>query len=243
MKRLIQLCSLVFLCFLFQKAPAGSTAGNITRRNAPGAGRQDTLPSAFIQKWVLNLADKKCVLRFRYQKNPDDGSLVVTALNESTLFPGSFYKTLEAYFELTPFLSSGADYSEVYERCDATGFTDNSHVSYTKERYGGMTAKALYIYDIDGDGVPEILLADKEGSSADNNIYALYRINKKTNRFVKADRFFNGAFFGWDKTRKYIITGVSDTRERRLVKNKIANRMLVPVKKCTVTASAGRVCF
>ncbi|ANH82689.1 hypothetical protein A8C56_18425 [Niabella ginsenosidivorans] len=243
MKRLIQIGWVVFCCFLYQEVQASDTAGNVKHRSVPDYSLQDSLPSVFVEKWILNIRNKKHILRFEYRKNPDDASLVVTILNKDALFPESFYKKLEAYFELTPFLSSGAVYSEVYERCHAAGFIDNSQVSYVKEPYGHMTAKALYIYDIDNDGIPEILLADKEGSSADNNIYELYRLNKQTGRFVKADHFFKGAFYGWDQTKKYIITGMSDTQERHLVKNKIFNGALVPVKKCIIAASEGNTCF
>lgn len=239
----MQICCVVFLCFLFQKTQAGHIAGDLPHYKVPEHSLQDTIPAAFVMKWVVNIGSKKHTLKFEYRKNPDDSSLLVSALNKDPLFPESFYKTLEAYFELTPVLSSGAVYAEVYERSRGSNFTDNSQISYTKELYGRMTAKAIYIYDIDPDGVPEVLLADLEGSSADNNIYVLYRMNKRTNRFEKADHFFNGAFYGWDKTRRYIITGKSDTQERHLVKNKIVSRALVPVKKCTASANRGNSCF
>lgn len=235
MKQFIQISILFFQFFIFQKGLSCSSFQQARNAGMTEKGITDTVPSVFEVKWILDINSEKHDIKFKFQKNSGDSSFVVAALNNDSLFPGTFYKMLETYFELTPFLSSDATYSDTYLRYRSIGFIDNEHISYTRESYQDQTAKALYIYDIDNDGVPELLVLDKENSSAGNNVYQLYRKDRLLNRFVEAKRFFNGAFYGWDRTLKYIITGYHDKGERHLIKNKVIGHTLVAVDSVDVS--------
>ncbi|MDP9962001.1 hypothetical protein [Chryseobacterium lathyri] len=69
-------------------------------------------------------------------------------------------------------------------------------------------------------------------------------MNEKECKFIFVSDFFNqAAFYGWDKTGKYLITGVSDTKERKLYKNKIVGGNLKTVDQCTEYAVSDKFCW
>ncbi|MBZ4190098.1 hypothetical protein [Niabella beijingensis] len=232
-------------CFVLVNLLACFTAKPASYHNAAREALQkkDTIPDTFVVNGMLRLQNKTYPLKLQYRKQPEDASLSITVLREDALFPDSFYTMLDSYFEQAPVLTTGASYPETYERLRAAGFADSSFICYAKEGYGRMTAKAIYVYDIDHDGVPELLLANGSEWSEDNLVYELYRLDKHTRRYVLVPHFFSGAFYGWDKRKQCIITGKSNKQQRWLTKNRIANGRLIPVKKCTVTASSGNNCF
>ncbi|MBO6185491.1 MAG: hypothetical protein J6O88_12510, partial [Chryseobacterium sp.] len=72
--------------------------------------------------------------------------------------------------------------------------------------------------------------------------YAMFKGSK--NGISYKENFFDKvAFYGWDKTGKYLITGVSDTRERIFSKNKIVSDKLVFIEKCTENVISDKFCW
>lgn len=68
--------------------------------------------------------------------------------------------------------------------------------------------------------------------------------SKEAKREFHIKIFFDKpAFFGSDKTGKYLITGVSDSKKRTLYKNKIVKGKLISIDKCTENLMSDKLCW
>jgi len=80
---------------------------------------------------------------------------------------------------------------------------------YKRSYFRDFSARLFYIVDVDYD---DMLLLDLQNGMRDNNVYVMFKGGKNGISYLK-EFFHKVAFYGWDKTAKYLITGVSDTKE------------------------------
>lgn len=165
----------------------------------------------------------------------------ISGITSNLSLPKEFYTILKDNFGLATWLIN-TDYKSAYGTYKDLNFKRADFVEYKKSKFREFSSKLLYVVDVDGDGYDDLLLLDLQSSMQDNDVYAMFKGGKNGISFEK--NFFNkAAFYGWDKTEKYLITGVSDTKERKLYKNKIVQGKLKTIDQCTEYAVSDKLCW
>jgi hypothetical protein len=165
----------------------------------------------------------------------------ISSITSNLTLPKEFYKILQDNFGLATWLIN-SDYKSAYENYKKLKFKRADFVEYVKKYIREFSSKLLYISDVDQDGYDDILLLDLQNSMQDKDVYDMFKGGKNGISFE--ENFFDqAAFYGWDKTGKYLITGVSDTKERKLYKNKIVGGKLKTVDECTENATTDKLCW
>lgn len=171
----------------------------------------------------------------------DGMNINISSITGNLPLPKEFYTILQDNFGLATELIN-PDYKSAYENYKNLKFRRADFVEYEKKYIRDFSSKLLYILDIDQDGYDDILLLNLQNSMQDNDVYALFKGSKNGISFE--ENFFDKtAFYGWDKTGKYVITGVSDTKERKLYKNKIVGGQLKTIDQCTEYAVSDQLCW
>lgn len=165
----------------------------------------------------------------------------ISSIISNLPLPKEFYTILEDNFGLATWLIN-SDYKSAYENYKNLKFKRADFVEYDKKYIRKFSSKLLYISDVDQDGYDDILLLNLQNSTPDNDAYAMFKGGK--NRISYKAKFFDkAAFYGWGKTGKYLITGVSYTKERKLYKNTIVGGQLKTVDQCTEYAVSDKFCW
>lgn len=165
----------------------------------------------------------------------------ILSVTSNLPLPKEFYTILQDNFGLATWLIN-SDYKSAYENYKNLKFKREDFVEYDKKYIREFSSKLVYILDVDQDGYDDILLLNLQNSMRDNDVYAMFKGGKNGISFE--ENFFDkAAFYGWDKTGKYLITGVSDTKERKLYKNKIVGGKLKTVDQCTEYAVSDKLCW
>jgi hypothetical protein len=165
----------------------------------------------------------------------------ISDITSNLSLPKEFYAILQDNFGLATWLIN-SDYKSAYENYKNLKFKRADFVEYKKNYIREFSSKLLYILDVDQDGYDDILLLNLQNSMQDNDVYTMFKGGK--NGFSFEENFFNkAAFYGWDKTGKYLITGLSDTKERKLYKNKVERGKLKTIDQCIEYAISDKVCW
>lgn len=179
--------------------------------------KNDKIPDAFIVDTPFNYDGKRYNIQLLCEK--DNGHTSISNITSNLSLPKEFYTILQDNFGLATWLIN-SDYKSAYENYKNLKFKRADFVEYKKNYISEFSSKLLYILDVDQDGYDDILLLNLQNSMQDNDVYTIFKGGK--NGFSFEENFFNkAAFYGWDKTGKYLITGLSDTKERKLYKNKV----------------------
>ncbi|SHH05571.1 hypothetical protein SAMN05421866_1967 [Chryseobacterium oranimense] len=165
----------------------------------------------------------------------------VSSITSNLPLPKEFYTILQDNFNSSTGLIN-TDYESAYENYKNLKFKRTDFVEYEKKYVREFSSKLLYIFDVDQDGYEDILLLDLQNSMRDNDVYVMFKGGK--NGISLEENFFNkAAFYGWDKTGKYLITGMSDAGERKLYKNQVVGDKLKRVDQCTEYAVSDKFCW
>lgn len=165
----------------------------------------------------------------------------VSSITSNLPLPKEFYAILQGNFDSSSGLIN-SDYKSAYENYKNLKFKRTDFVEYEKKDMREFSSKLLYILDVDQDGYEDILLLDLQNSMRDNDVYVMFKGGK--NGISLEENFFDtAAFYGWDKTGKYLITGASDTGGRKLYKNQIVGGRLKRVDQCTEYAVSDKFCW
>ncbi|WP_265132079.1 hypothetical protein [Chryseobacterium oranimense] len=165
----------------------------------------------------------------------------VSSITSNLTLPKEFYTILQDNFNSSTGLIN-TDYESAYENYKNLKFKRTDFVEYEKKYVREFSSKLLYIFDVDQDGYEDILLLDLQNSMRDNDVYVMFKGGK--NGISLEENFFNkAAFYGWDKTGKYLITGMSDAGERKLYKNQVVGGKLKRVDQCTEYAVSDKFCW
>lgn len=212
----------------------------------------DTLgiPTNYVVSIPLEINKKKIDIRLLLSKSDysfrgKDYTIVEIEKDTNNILPKSAYECIEGTVELQhwQFINSSS-YNYTYKYYRNNKFEENNFVSKRKMIFRAENYNFITVTDIDNDGYEDILILNLANSMRDNEMYQFYRWSQKENRFVFIPDFFKGsAFFGWDQTGKYLITGISDTKERVLYKNKVVEGKLNVVDKCTEYAVSDKQCW
>lgn len=165
----------------------------------------------------------------------------ISNITSNLPLPKEFYTILKDSFGLANWLID-SEYKIAQEIYKNLKFKRADFVKYERSYIKEFSAKLLYILDVDQDGYDDILLLNLQNSMRDNNVYSMFKGGENGISFEE-NFFGKTAFYGWDKTGKYLITGVSDTRERKLYKNKIIRGKLKTVDKCEEYATSDKYCW
>lgn len=165
--------------------------------------------------------------------------------NTNSILPKSAYECIEGTIELQDWqVINNKSYSYTYDYYKNKEFKENDFVNKEKMIFRNGDYNFITIADVDNDGYDDLLILDLASSMRDNDIYQFYKWSEKESKFIFVPEFFEkAAFYGWDKTGEYLITGVSDTKERKLYKNKIAGGQLKTIDKCTEYAVSDKLCW
>ncbi|MGK6344223.1 hypothetical protein ACMGDK_18585 [Chryseobacterium sp. DT-3] len=198
----------------------------------------------------LEVNKKKMDIRLRLSKSEDLAgrkNYTIPEIQEDTngLLPRSAYECIEGTVELQHWqVNNKSSYYDTYDYYKNKDFKENDFVSKKKMIFRNEDYNFISVTDVDNDGYEDLLILDLASSMRDNDMYQFYKWSEKENRFIFMPDFFDKApFYGWDKTGKYLITGVSDTRERKLYKNKIVGGKLKTVDQCTEYAVSDKFCW
>ncbi|WP_343611378.1 hypothetical protein [Chryseobacterium oranimense] len=165
----------------------------------------------------------------------------VSSITSNLPLPKEFYTILQDNFNSSTGLIN-TDYESAYENYKNLKFKRTDFVEYEKKYVREFSSKLLYIFDVDQDGYEDILLLDLQNSMRDNDVYVMFKGGK--NGISLEESFFDkAAFYGWDKTGKYLITGMSDAGERKLYKNQVVGGKLKRVDQCTEYAVSDKFCW
>lgn len=171
----------------------------------------------------------------------DGADTNISSITSNLTLPEEFYSILQDNFGLATWLIN-SDYQSAYEDYKNLKFKRTDFVEYEKNSGRKFSSKLLYISDVDQDGYDDILLLNLQNSTPDNDVYVMFKGGK--NGIAYKENFFDKvAFYGWDKTGKYLITGVSDTKERKLYKNTIVGGQLKTIDRCTEYAVSDKFCW
>lgn len=165
----------------------------------------------------------------------------VSSITSNLPLPKEFYAILQDNFDAATGLIN-SDYNSAYENYKNMKFKRADFVEYEKKYIREFSSKLLYILDVDQDGYEDILLLDLQNSMPDNDVYVIFKGGKNGISFEE-NFFGKTAFYGWDKTGKYLITGVSDAGERKLYKNQIVGGKLKTIDQCTEHAVSDKFCW
>lgn len=235
--------NLVMLLFLIFFVNINCTSkGKDTPTNVPPDHKsveKQTSQNSFIFYIPLNYDKKEYSIKLVCEK--DSTYTDISSITSNLSLPKEFYNILQDNFGLATWLIN-TDYQSAYETYKGLKFQRSDFVEYKKSKLREFSSKLLYVIDADEDGYDDILLLDLQNSMRDNDVYVMFKGGK--NGISYKEKFFDKvAFYGWDKTGKYLITGVSDTKERKLYKNKIVGDRLKAVDQCTEYAVSDQLCW
>ncbi|WP_454880335.1 hypothetical protein [Sphingobacterium detergens] len=224
----------------------------ITSNNESIQQYVDTLsiPSKYIVTVPLEFNNKKMEIRLRLIKSETlsrgkNYTIPEIEENANSYLPKSASDCILGTIDLQHWriISKGSFY-ETYDYYKHKDFKENDFVGREKMIFHHGGFNFITITDVDLDGYEDLLILDLSESMRDNEVYQFYKWSREENKFIFIPDFFNkSAFYGWDKTGKYLITGVSDTRERKLYKNKIVRGKLKIVEQCTEYAVSDKFCW
>lgn len=198
------------------------------------------IPDSFIVNTPFKYNGKKYNIQLTCERSQNN-SVMVTKVTSDLLLPKNFHTVLEDDFSLRNFYFPD-NYDTAYKEYAANKFIGDWLAMYKRNHFRDFSPRLLYIVDVDDDGYDDILLLDLQNSMRDNNVYIMFKGGK--NGISYKEKFFDkAAFYGWDKTGKYLITGVSDTKERKLYKNKIVGGKLKTIDRCTEYAVSDKLCW
>lgn len=165
----------------------------------------------------------------------------VSSITSNLSLPKEFYTILQDNFNSSTDLIS-SDYKSAYENYNKFKFKRTDFVEYEKKDIREFSSRLLYVLDVDQDGYEDILLLDLQNSVRDNDVYVMFK-GGENGISLEANFFDKAAFYGWDKTGRYLITGVNDTGERKLYKNQIIGGKLKRVDQCTEYVGSAKFCW
>lgn len=212
----------------------------------------DTLrpPSRYIVTVPLEVNKKKMNIRLQLSKSDflsRGENYTVTEIDEGANcpLPKSAYKCIVETIELMHWkIINRSSYYDTYDYYKNKDFKENDFVSKEKRIFHHGGAEFIMVTDVDNDGYEDLLILELGESMRDNDVYQFYRWSEREDKFkLMPDFFGKTAFYGWDKTEKYLITGISDTRERKLYKNKIVEGRLEAIEQCTEYAVSNKFCW
>ncbi|WP_153393794.1 hypothetical protein [Chryseobacterium vaccae] len=211
----------------------------------------DTLgvPLKYVVTIPLEANKKKIDIRLLLSRSEDllrGKHYTIPEIEEGTSFlPKSAYECIEGTVEFQHSqVINYNSYYYTYNYYKNSGFIENDYIGYDKVDFRNGNLNFITVMDIDEDGYEDLLILDLASSMRDNDMYQFYRWSEKESKFIFVPDFFDkAAFYGWDKTGKYLITGVSDTKERKLYKNKIVKGKLKTVDQCTEYAVSDKFCW
>lgn len=208
------------------------------------------VPSKYVVTIPLTVNKKKMDIRLllsksEYLSRGQKYTIVEIEENTNNFFPKSAYDCIVGSIELQHWnVIIKNSYYFTYDWYKNNGFKENDFVEKKKFIFGTGDYGFISIIDVDNDGYEDLLILDLSNSMRDNEVYQFYKWSQKQNKFIfRPDFFEKAAFFGWDKTGKYLITGISDTRERTLYKNKVVNGKLKVVDQCSEYAVSDKFCW
>lgn len=212
----------------------------------------DTLniPSQYIVTIPLEVNKKKIDIRLQLSKSEDFSgrkNYTIAEIQEDTnnLLPKSAYECIEGTIELQHWQAINKNsYYDTYDYYKNKDFKENDFANRKKIIFRNTDYNFITITDMNNDGYEDLLILDLASSMRDNDMYQFYKWSEKESKFIFVPDFFDkAAFYGWDKTGKYVITGVSDTKERKLYKNKIVGGKLKTIDQCTEYAVSDQLCW
>lgn len=211
----------------------------------------DTLniPSKYMVKVPLEFNKRSLDIRLQLSKSErllrGKNYTIAEIENTDNILPKSAYKCIEGTIELQDWQTiNNKSYSYTYDYYKKKDFKENDFVSKKKMIFRNENYNFITITDVDNDGYEDLLILDLSSSMKDNDMYQFYKWSEKEGKFIFIPNFFDkAAFYGWDKTGKYLITGVSDTKERKLYKNKITQGKLKTIDQCTEYAVSDKLCW
>lgn len=190
----------------------------------------------------FNFNNKEYKIELTCEKSENNTVNITKVSSDFSSIPNNFYNLILEDFSIKNKLMEPNNFEKSFVYYKNKGFVERELVSYKKEYFKEFSENLIYIVDINKDGFDDILVQDSQNSMNDASFYKLY-LGTKAGICEKNDFFKNRAFFGWDKIGKYIITGISNTRERNLIKNKISKTNLIPIGKCTENAISDKYCW
>lgn len=200
---------------------------------------KQTIPDSFILHIPLRYNHKEYSIKIVCEK--DSIYTNISNITSNLSLPKEFYTILQDNFGLADWLID-TDYKKAYAIYKDLKFQGVDFGEYKKSKVGEFSSKLLYIVDIDEDGYDDILLLDLQNSMGDNDVYAMFKGGE--NGISYKENFFNTvAFYGWDNTGKYLITGINDIREKKLFKNKIAEGKLMIIDQCIEYPESDKFCW
>jgi hypothetical protein len=209
-----------------------------------------SIPSQYIVTIPLEVNKKKMDIQLRLSKSEDLSgrkNYTITEIQEdkNSFLPKSAYECIEGTIELQHWqVINNSSYYDTYDYYKNKEFKENDFVNKKKIIFRNGDYNFITITDMDNDGYEDLLILDLSSSMRDNDMYQFYKWSKKENKFIFMPNFFDkAAFYGWDKTGKYLITGVSDTKERKLYKNTIVGGQLKTIDRCTEYAVSDKFCW
>ncbi|MDR2271224.1 MAG: hypothetical protein LBF27_10000 [Sphingobacterium sp.] len=208
------------------------------------------LPSRYIVTVPLEVNKKKMDVRLQLSKSDflsGGENYTITEIDEGAngSLPKSAYKCIVETIELMHWkIINRSSYYDTYDYYKNKDFKENDFVSKKKRIFHHGGADFIIVTDVDNDGYEDLLILELRESMRDNDVYQFYRWSEREDKFkLMPDFFGKTAFYGWDKTEKYLITGISDTRERKLYKNKIIGVRLKAIEQCTEYAVSDKFCW
>lgn len=209
-----------------------------------------SIPLQYVVTIPLEVNKKKMDIRLRLSKSEDLAgrkNYTIAEIQEDTngFLPKSAYECIEGTVELQHWqVINKSSYYDTYDYYKNKDFKENDFVNKKKMIFRNEDYSFISVTDVDNDGYEDLLILDLASSMRDNDMYQFYKWSEKENRLIFMPDFFDKApFYGWDKTGKYLITGVSDTKERKLFKNKIAGDKLKTIDQCTEYAVSDQLCW
>jgi len=212
----------------------------------------DTLhiPSKYVIVIPLEINKKKIDIRLLLARSEDllrrkNYTIAEIEAGTNIFLPKSAYRCIEGTIELQHWQTINSDsYYYTYGYYKDKEFKENEFVSRKRMTFRKGDYNFITIIDMDNDGYEDLLILDLASSRRDNDIYQFYKWSEKESKFIFIPDFFDkAAFYGWDKTGKYLITGVSDSRERKLYKNKIVRGKLKTIDQCIEYAVSDKQCW
>ncbi|RKE56064.1 hypothetical protein [Sphingobacterium detergens] len=208
------------------------------------------IPSKYVVTIPLEINERKIDIRLLLAKSEDllrGKNYTIAEIEKGTnsFLPMSAYRCIEGTIELQHWqtINSGS-YYYTYGYYKDKEFKENEFVSRKRMTFRNGDYNFITIIDMDNDGYEDLLILDLESSMRDNDMYQFYKWSEKESKFIFVPDFFDkAAFYGWDKTGKYLITGVSDSRERKLYKNKIVRGKLKTIDQCVEYAVSDKQCW
>ncbi|WP_155859058.1 hypothetical protein [Chryseobacterium oranimense] len=207
------------------------------------------IPSTYVVEIPLEVNNKKIDIRLQLSKSErllrEKNYTLAEIENTDNVLPKSAYECIDGTIELQHWQAINKDsYDNTYDYYKNKGFKENDFVTKKKMIFRNENYNFITIADMDNDGYEDLLILDLSSSMKDNDMYQFYKWSEKESKFIFVPDFFDkAAFYGWDKTGKYLITGVSDTKERKLYKNKVVGGQLKAVDQCTEYAVSDKFCW